>query len=47
MNFGIVPLTFESPADCDAIDQDDELSLAIGDLAGDVTFLSDPFSAEL
>ncbi|MBN2525367.1 MAG: aconitate hydratase [Deltaproteobacteria bacterium] len=37
VNFGIVPLTFENPADYDHIDQDDELSLAIGDLVGDVT----------
>ncbi|MBN2343865.1 MAG: aconitate hydratase [Deltaproteobacteria bacterium] len=37
VNFGIVPLTFENPADYDAISQGDDLTLRIGDLRSDVT----------
>ncbi len=36
INFGIVPLTFEKPADYDQIEQDDELEMTIGDLRSDV-----------
>lgn len=36
VNFGIVPLTFENPADYDAIDAGDELSIEIGELKNDV-----------
>ncbi len=37
INFGIVPLTFKNPEDYDKIDAGDELSVAIGDLKGEVT----------
>ena len=37
MNFGIVPLTFDDPTDYDNLDLDDELTLHIGDLSGDIT----------
>jgi aconitate hydratase len=36
INFGIVPLTFKNPEDYDKIEADDELSVAIGDLKGEV-----------
>jgi aconitate hydratase len=37
VNFGIVPLTFDDPTDYDNLDLDDELTLHIGDLSGDIT----------
>jgi aconitate hydratase len=35
-NFGIVPLTFKNPEDYDKIEVGDQLSVAIGDLKGDI-----------
>jgi len=40
VNFGIVPLTFENPADYDRISLGDALRLSIGDLRGDVTLFN-------
>ena len=36
VNFGIVPLTFENPADYDSINSGDSLRITIGDLTGEV-----------
>jgi len=49
INFGIVPLTFQNPADYDALEPGDEIQVVIGDLQGRVMLrnVTDGTQAEL
>lgn len=47
INFGIVPLTFKNPEDYDKIEVGDKLSVAIGDLRGEIKLTNETKNIEI